>query len=162
MNNLVDSKHSLLLTESGGGEQARLVMSLLTTTRRIDAACAAVLARHGLSEGLFAVLLAVNASPGIAPRSLASQLLVTRATVTGLVDGLTKRGLLRRATDPEDRRSQMLHVTGAGAALASELSSIYAAWMNQLTAGISKEQRDAAFDILDVVQANVRRGGEES
>ncbi|AIY02769.1 hypothetical protein ART_3170 [Arthrobacter sp. PAMC 25486] len=136
------------------------MMSLLTTTRQIDAACATMLSRHGLSEGLFAALLAVHASPGITPGALASQILVTRATVTGLVDGLTKRGLLERAADPTDRRSQTLHATGAGGTLVQELSAVYATWMEQLTTGISNHQRNAAFEMLDTVQRNVRRGEE--
>ena len=45
-------------------EAARLVMTVLTTARRIDAACAELLARHDLSEGRLAALLAVSAEPG--------------------------------------------------------------------------------------------------
>lgn len=159
MNNLVDAKHALMLSETGGGEPARLVMSLLTTTRQIDAACAGLLSGHGLSEGLFAALLAVKANPGITPGKLAGQLSVTRATVTGLVDGLSRRGLLERAADPADRRSQTLLVTGAGETLAQGLSAIYARWLEQLTKGISQRQCTAIFQTLDAVQANVRRGG---
>lgn len=160
MNNLVDAKHGLMLSETHGGEAARLVMSMLTTTRRIDAACAEMLSRYGLSEGLFAALLAVNASPGISPGSLASRISVTRATITGLVDGLAKRGLLERAVDPMDRRSQTIRITGAGGSLVEELSIVYATWMEQLTKGISSQQRDAVFETLDLVQGNVRRGAE--
>lgn len=158
MNNLIDAKHDLMLSETGGGDPARLMMSLLTTTRQIDAACATLLARHGLSEGLFAALLAVRANPGIAPGSMAKQLLVTRATVTGLVDGLAKRGLLERAADPADRRSQTLHVTGAGELLVDGLSKVYSTWMDQLATGISDEQFNALFETLEAVQGNVRRG----
>lgn len=157
MNNLVDTKHALMLSEAGGGEPARLVMSLLSTTRQIDAACAALLSRYGLSEGLFAALLAINANPGITPGNLASQLLVTRATVTGLIDGLSKRNLVKRAAAPEDRRSQLLHVTASGSTLVGTLSTIYGTWMEQLTVGISSQQRTTVFEALDRVQGNVRR-----
>lgn len=158
MNVLMDAKHTLMLSETGGGEQARLVMSLLTTTRRIDAACAALLSRHGLSEGLFAALLAVKSNPGITPGGLASEISVTRATVTGLVDGLARRDLLQRTADPADRRSQTLQLTGAGATLVQELSAIYSTWMEQLTAGITDQQRHTVFGVLGAVQANVRGG----
>lgn len=158
MNNLVDAKHNLMLSEAGGGEAARLVMTLLTTTRQIDAACAILLSRHGLSEGLFAALLAVKANPGITPGALAAQILVTRATVTGLVDGLSRRNLVERTADLADRRSQTLRVTGAGATLVQELSTIYAMWLEHLTVGITEQQRQAAFGVLDTVQLNVRGG----
>lgn len=161
MNNLMDAKHQLLLTQTGGGEPARLVLSLLTTTRKIDAACAELLSRHGLSEALFTALLAVNTHPGITPGKLADQILVTRATVTGLLDGLAKRGLLERTADPSDRRSQTLQATTAGARLVDELSTIYATWMEQLTTGITEQQRTLTLQLLKTLQDNIDPGGSQ-
>lgn len=64
MINMIGVKQELLLSRLGNDEAARLVMTVLTTARRIDAACAELLARHDLSEGRLAALLAVSAEPG--------------------------------------------------------------------------------------------------
>ncbi|HET9384573.1 MAG TPA: MarR family transcriptional regulator [Gemmatimonadales bacterium] len=39
---------------------------------------------------------------------------VRRPTITRLIDGLERRGLVRRVRDAEDRRVQMVEATGAG------------------------------------------------
>lgn len=60
MINMIGVKQELLLSRKlGNDEAARLVMTVLTTARRIDAACAELLARHDLLEGRLAALLAV-------------------------------------------------------------------------------------------------------
>src|SRR3954454_6236385 len=41
----------------------------------------------------------------MSPSELGDRLIVTRATVTGVVDSLERRGYARRAANPSDRRS---------------------------------------------------------
>jgi DNA-binding MarR family transcriptional regulator len=51
-----------------------------------------------------------------------------RATITGLVDGLEEKGLVRRIPNPEDRRSVLAELTEAGQALreqSQELQAVY-------------------------------------
>lgn len=94
MINMIGVKQELLLSRLGNDEAARLVMTVLTTARRIDAACAELLARHDLLEGRLAALLAVSAEPGVTPRVLGDRLEVTSATVTGLLDRLERDRLV--------------------------------------------------------------------
>jgi DNA-binding MarR family transcriptional regulator len=42
---------------------------------------------------------------------LAQALAVSLGSVTGLVDGLVQRGLVRREEDPDDRRQKLAHLT---------------------------------------------------
>ena len=41
-------------------------------------------------------------------------LLASRANITGLVDSLEKKGLVRRQEDPDDRRSKLVRITPQG------------------------------------------------
>ena len=41
----------------------------------------------------------------MSPSELGERLIVTRATVTGLLDSLERRGFVRRSANPTDRRS---------------------------------------------------------
>lgn len=160
MNTWVGVKEELLLSRIGADELARLVMTLLTTARRIDAACAELLAGHDLSEGRLAALLAVGAEPGITPGLLADRLDVTRATITGLLDGLERRGLVARDGKAGDRRSLALHVTAPGEQLVATLTPIYADWLRQLGGGISAENREVAARTMIAIQRNLRSGDE--
>ena len=68
-----------------------------------------------------AVLYAVQ--DGVtSPVLIARRLRVNRAVVTGLLDRLEQRGLVRREPDPTDRRRQRIVLTDAGIA-ASEATS---------------------------------------
>ncbi|QEA30048.1 MarR family transcriptional regulator [Microbacterium sp. CBA3102] len=152
MNEILDLKHELLRSRAGSGPGAELILGLLTTARKIDAACAEILARYGLSEGRLAVLLAVSDTPGIAPGQVAEQLGVTRATVTGLTDALEKSALLERAAVSGDRRSLSLRTTSAGEALVAELSPIYRDWLTVIAVDVSADQERATSAALAAIQ----------
>jgi DNA-binding MarR family transcriptional regulator len=155
MTNAVGIKQELLLSRLGDDGAARLVMTVLTTARRIDAACAELLARHDLSEGRMAALLAVSAESGITPRLLATRLAVTSATVTGLLDRLERDGLIERRPHLTDRRTHTLVATRAGEELIAELVPVYAGWLRQLGVGISVVERDGAALVLAALQQNL-------
>src|SRR5687768_1822939 len=100
---------SLMNAASAAGAPYKLLRGcfcLLSVSRAIDADCAARLSQYKLSEGKFVLLffLAQN-SKGIAPTELAEMAGVTKATITGLSEGLVKSGLVRRTFVDSDRRS---------------------------------------------------------
>ncbi|MDO5645476.1 MAG: MarR family transcriptional regulator [Dermabacter sp.] len=155
MTSAIGAKQELLLSRLGEAEAARLVMAVLTTARQIDAACAQLLARHDLSEGRFAALLAVSAEPGITPRLLVERLDVTSATVAGLLERLVRDGLIERGTHATDRRTHTLTTTLAGERLIGELVPVYADWLHRLGIGIDSAQCESAALVLAAVQQNL-------
>jgi DNA-binding MarR family transcriptional regulator len=60
----------------------------------------------------------------MSPSELGERLIVTRATVTGLLDSLERRGFVTRSANPTDRRSLLVEVTPAGLAVVQELRTI--------------------------------------
>ncbi len=73
----------------------------------------------------------------MAPSELGERLQVTRATVTGVVDSLERRGFVRRTPNPADRRSLTVAITAEGAAVLKELRTLVhrneRAWMSVFT-----------------------------
>jgi DNA-binding MarR family transcriptional regulator len=67
----------------------------------------------------YTILMLIRENPGISPAKLATWLAVTRPNVSLFVDKLEGRGLARRERNANDGRSQHLHVTDKGAALAA-------------------------------------------
>jgi len=71
------------------------------------------------------------------PSELGERLIVTRATVTGLLDSLERTGFVRRSPNAADRRSLVVEITPAGLAVVRELRTIVhrheKAWMSSLS-----------------------------
>lgn len=73
-------------------------------------------ARLGISQSKLAVLLYLNNEPELcaSPSSLAKQCGVSRAAMTGLLDGLEQERYVERDNHPSDRRALMVKLTQKG------------------------------------------------
>jgi DNA-binding MarR family transcriptional regulator len=60
----------------------------------------------------------------MSPSGLSERLIVTRATVTGVLDSLERRGFIRRSANPADRRSLIVEITPAGLSVLQELRTL--------------------------------------
>ena len=69
---------------------------------------------YALSEGRFILLLLNAASDGLAPNELAERAGVSRATVTGLLDGLEREAMIERHINEDDRRALCIRLTRKG------------------------------------------------
>lgn len=69
-------------------------------------------------------LLMVTATPGINVGGLAAALSKDQASTSIIVDRLMTMGLLRRETDPADRRRAQLYLTEQAQPIVSELESV--------------------------------------
>src|SRR5207244_13164879 len=91
------------------------------------------------------------------PSQLGERLIVTRATVTGLVDSLEAKGFVRREPNPNDRRSLSIQITPAGFKVLSRVRSIVHAhekrWMSDLDDGDLRK----LIALLHRVQSSVER-----
>lgn len=74
------------------------------------------LERFGLSDGKLVMLILLRHAPNnsLTPSELAERCEVTRGTITGLLDGLERSGLIERKSHPEDRRMLTIQLTKQG------------------------------------------------
>lgn len=91
-------------------------LTILQATSNLSATLDRYLAHLGISEGRFVILMLLNrdSQTGISPSAIAEKAGVSRATVTGLIDGLERDGMVERAQDPGDRRSITVKLTDKG------------------------------------------------
>ena len=130
----------------------RLCFQTLSLATRIDRDCAALLAPHGLTEGRFVMLFLLDTAPdGLAPNVLAEQAGVTRATITGLLDGLEREALAERHADPSDRRALRIRLTRQGKRLAQKLFEQHGLWIAGLFSHLSAAERTQLARLLDKV-----------
>ena len=136
----------------------RLCFQTLSLAAGIDRDCAALLAPHGLSEGRFVLLFLLDAAPdGLAPNMLAERAGVTRATVTGLLDGLEREGLIARHAEASDRRALRIRLTRKGQQIAQQVFAQHSHWIAGLYGGLSASERQQLATLLDKVAANLGR-----
>ncbi len=80
-----------------------------------------VLRPYGLGSTQWYVLYQLaNVGPTM-QRDLVNMLNIERATLSGVVTTLVRKGLIAQAPDSEDQRQRMLHITRAGSKLWSAL-----------------------------------------
>lgn len=71
--------------------------------------------RHlGLTTAQFSVLLALSGGPAKSCKALCAQTAITKGTLTGVIDRLVEKGLVRRGDFVQDRRSSSVCLTDEG------------------------------------------------
>jgi DNA-binding MarR family transcriptional regulator len=68
----------------------------------------------GLTESQFDVIATLGDTEGMTCRTLSEHTLVTKGTLTGVLDRLEAKGMLKRVPSREDRRSIMVRLTAQG------------------------------------------------
>ncbi len=92
-----------------------VVVNLVRTESLVAAEVNGRFRRFGLTGSTFNVLMILNNAPEpLSPHQLGERLLVTRGTVTGLLDTLQRQGLVRRIPHPDDRRMLLIELTDTG------------------------------------------------
>lgn len=77
----------------------------------------AVMAKTGVTPAQFVILDALWQEDSRPLKDLATVARCTRATITGIVDVLERKGLVARQMNPGDRRSMLVTLTPQGRAL---------------------------------------------
>lgn len=71
----------------------------------------------GLTPPQFDIIATLGNTPGMTLKDLGARTLITKGTLTGVVDRLTDKKLVRRVASPSDGRSQIVQLTKRGEAV---------------------------------------------
>jgi DNA-binding MarR family transcriptional regulator len=143
-------------TEPAGERATAAVASLVRTADLATLESGRLLGRHGLSPASFQVLMALRGVSGpLSPSEIGRRLLVTRGTVTGLLDSLEKRGLVSRSGHPSDRRMVLVAATPAAASLLERLLPEHQALQRRILEPLSVQDQEALTDLLDRIQSRL-------
>lgn len=130
---------------------------LLRTGSDVLSALERFLSSHDLSMGSWTVLMVLNRDPAIPlmPSDLANKCGVTRATMTGLLDGLERKRLVRREPEPSDRRTLRVRLTREGIDRLDGMTHDYYRRVALLMRDLDDEDKRQLSDMLLRVLANV-------
>ncbi|HET7658602.1 MAG TPA: MarR family transcriptional regulator [Bacillales bacterium] len=93
------------------------------------------------------------ASQGMKVSEISKRLHVTSPTVTQLLNGLERDGLVERNTDPVDRRAVGIKLTPAGEALTKKASAAFSETFDGLIHYLGEEQSEQLAELLSKVSA---------
>jgi MarR family transcriptional regulator, organic hydroperoxide resistance regulator len=139
-----------LLAPHGIGYRIKLLSQL--TSRRFQEK----LEPFGLTPFHWIVLCCLWQDDGLATSSIGEKLQQVGGTLTGVLDRMAERGLIRRERDAHDRRIWRIWLTDAGRQLQDLLPPIAVEIREIALNGISYEERSQLSDLIDRIVANLQ------
>ncbi len=140
-------------------ESIRAVMCLIRTANDVSEGFERFLAKHGLSHGRFAILMYLNRNPEtpVNQTHLAEAYGVSKATVTGLIDGLERDSMVERLPDPTDRRASLVRLAPAGLTFLAGFLPNHFQGVSELMSGLASADRIKLMELLCRVRAGLDR-----
>ena len=111
----------------------------------------------GLSPSAFNVLMALHNTEDrtLEPCQLAARLLISRPSVTGLLDTLQNKGLVDRLPHADDRRRVLVRLTDTGATLLESHFATHYAEMNKMFDDLEPDEKATLVSLLRRVRSAV-------
>jgi DNA-binding MarR family transcriptional regulator len=102
----------------------------------------------GLTSSQFDIVATLGNTDGMSFKDLGEKTLITKGTLTGVVDRLEAKGFVRRVASPSDGRSQMVQLTKAGEALFAKVFPAHLCHLEQVFSGLSQKELDSTAAAL--------------
>jgi DNA-binding MarR family transcriptional regulator len=110
------------------------------------------------ASGLVLSMLADSAA-SMSPNEIADRLIITRATVTGLVDSLERRGYVLRRPHQSDRRMILVEITEKGRQVAEAFRPIVHQHQKEWFQPLNEQEQQQFLDALHRLQSTLTDSG---
>ena len=129
-------------------------MNLVLTADLLEKRITSLLLPFDLSPatGLVLSILADSETP-VSPNLIADRLIISRASVTSLLDSLEKRGYVKRQPHPSDRRMLLVELTDSGRQVANQFRPIVHQHQKVWLSALNEEEQEQLIQTLHRVQA---------
>jgi len=101
------------------------------------------------------ILIAVEQHKRLRMGDVAAALGITPRTVTTLVDGIERDGLIRRALDPKDRRATLLELTPLAQEHFAQVRALQKQLTEDISCGLDASQRSQLLALLCQLRESV-------
>ena len=130
---------------------------LLYFHREFDGALEQHYQAYGLSRGRWQVLMTLYkaSEESLTPAELADLTGVTRAAMTGLVDGLAESGFVSRGEVGEDRRTYRVHLTPRGSDFIASRLPDHLRRMQELMQALTPAEREQFVALIEKLRDRV-------
>ena len=132
-------------------------MNLVLTADLLEKHIASLLLPLNLSPatGLVLSILADFEAP-ISPNHIADRLIISRASVTSLLDSLEKRGFVKRQPHPSDRRMLLVEQTNSGRQVANQFRLIVHQHQKVWLSALNENEQEQFIQMLHRLQTSLK------
>jgi len=117
-----------------------LLRELAGTYQAFEVYSSAHIRSLDLTPAQFDIVATLGNTPGMSPKELGEHTLITKGTMTGVVDRLADKGLVRRVASPSDGRSQIVQLTRAGEKLFGRVFPAHLEYMQRVFDQLSPDE----------------------
>ncbi len=139
-----------------------LLRELSTTYQAFTTYSAVHIRTLGLTPSQFDIIATLGNTAGMPFKELGEKTLITKGTLTGVVDRLHDKGLVQRIGCPTDGRSQLVQLTDAGHALFAQCFPAHLDYIGQALNQLSASEMQTLTDHLARLRLTFTLPTEES
>lgn len=110
----------------------------------------------GLTPAQFDIVATLGNTPGMTCRELGEKTLITKGTLTGVLDRMESRGIVRRGPSDADRRQVFVSLTPAGTRMFGRVFPEHAAYVKKAFTMLSPGELEQASDLLQRLRNALR------
>ncbi|MEW6625026.1 MAG: MarR family transcriptional regulator [Bacillota bacterium] len=103
---------------------------------------------YNIGKGQILFLLALYQNDGVLQEELAQQINIDKGTTARAIGKLEKAGYVTRKPNEKDLRSNQIFLTPKAQEFKPHLCSVLRRWTEILSAGMTEEEVEKAFDLL--------------
>ena len=115
------------------------------------------LAPHGVTPGQYGILKCLWDENGLTVKQIAERMYLDSSTITGLLDRMEQKGLIKRCPDPSDRRALSVVLTPEGERLEGPVSEAIALANQAVLKDVGYAEAQKLMQLLFDVAAGVRQ-----
>jgi DNA-binding MarR family transcriptional regulator len=112
----------------------------------------------GLTYEMLQVMGCLWKQDGINQQEITNITVKDKASMTYLIDNLTKRNLVKRQEDPDDRRNKLIYLTAEGKSLKKKIQPLIDEMYELASKDIDITILKGCMDILNKVETNLKMG----
>ena len=132
-----------------------LGLIIKSTSKSLEKALDAELrGQYGLSGGQWKVILSLSIQNGLSQKDLAERIFVDSTTLVPIIDGMEKKGLVERRTDPKDRRNNNVFLTKKSESFVDPIIEIILRMRKIFFKNIPENDLEITKNILKKISAN--------
>ncbi len=112
---------------------------------------------YGLARSQFQVLRFIHKKTQLSQKDLQKAMQIEPATLTGIIGTLERKGLVKRAVNKTDKRSNILQLTSKGKRLRESIPSINSIIERKMFRDITETDRKQMLKLIGIIIQNLEK-----